>query len=430
MAPRVTGVKGGALTRVAPLYLVVFIGFLGYSLMITVFTPLILRDDGGMLPSSTSLATRTLVLGGVLAVYPLAQFVGSPILGALSDRFGRRPVLLVSLAASTALYGLLALALHLNSLALLVLACLLAGLSEANIAIAQSAIADLSNAADRGRLFGYVYLSSSLAYVVGPLGGGKLADPGVVSWFGYPTPFLAVAVLLLATLIFTATHFRETHRADPSTRLGLGRAFANVGAAFAPGPLRPLFLGNFVLYLAIFGFFRVYPMYLVDHFGMGISRESELIAWVAVPIVLANLGLVAWLSGKLDPRRLSVRFGIALAVCLALVVVPHPEGALWATLFACALALAVCLPSMAAMISAAVGPAEQGAALGSNQSLQVGAEGVSGLAGGGLAAISTSLPLPAMGALALLGAGLLSRPGARSAVEPAPDSAQAPQPVR
>ncbi|HEY2717934.1 MAG TPA: MFS transporter [Solirubrobacterales bacterium] len=409
--------KGGALSRVAPLYLVVFIGFLGYSLMITAFTPLILRDDGGMLPGSSSLATRTLVLGLVLAVYPLAQFVGAPILGALSDRFGRRPVLLASLSASTALYGLLALALHLRSLPLLIAACLLAGLSEANIAIAQSAIADVSTAADRGRLFGYVYLCSSLAYVVGPLGGGKLADPAVVSWFGYPTPFLAVAALLAVTLAFTATHFRETHRPDPGTPLGIGRAFANVGAAFAPGRLRPLFLGNFVLYLAIFGFFRVYPMYLVDHFGMGVSRESELIAWVAVPIVIANLGLVAWLSRRLDPRLLTVRFGLALAVCLAAVVVPRPEEALWATLFACSLALAVCLPSMAAMISTAVGAAEQGSALGSNQSLQVGAEGVSGLAGGGLAAISTTLPLPAMGALALLGAGLLARPQARRAVE-------------
>ncbi|HYC82885.1 MAG TPA: MFS transporter [Solirubrobacterales bacterium] len=411
--------RAGATSRVLPLYLVVFIGFVGYSLMITVFTPLILREDGGMLPASASLATRTLVLGGVLAVYPLAQFVGSPILGALSDRFGRRPVLLASLGASTALYGLLALALDLESLPLLVLACLLAGLSEANIAIAQSAIADVSAAADRGRLFGYVYLSSSLAYVVGPLGGGKLADPGVVSWFGYPIPFLAVAALLLATLALTAARFRETHRPDRGTRLGLGRAFANVGAAFAPGRLRPLFLGNFVLYLAIFGFFRVYPMYLVDHFGMGVSRESSFIAWVAVPIVISNLGLVAWLSRRLDPRRLTVRFGIALAICLALVVIPHPEGALWATLFACSLALAVCLPSMAAMISAAVGAGEQGSALGSNQSLQVGAEGVSGLAGGGLAAISTALPLPAMGALALLGAGLLSRPRARrAAAEP------------
>jgi MFS family permease len=112
---------------------------------------------------------------------------------------------------------------------------------------------------------------------------------------------------------------------------------------------------------------------------------------------------------------LTIRFGLGLAVCLAAVVVPHPEAALWITLAACALALAVCLPSMAAMISGAVGPEEQGGALGSNQSLQVGAEALSGVAGGGLAAISTVLPLPAMGALALVGSGLLMRPGARAA---------------
>jgi DHA1 family tetracycline resistance protein-like MFS transporter len=213
----------------------------------------------------------------------------------------------------------------------------------------------------------------------------------------------------------TALHFRETHAPSAAAPIGFGRAFANLGAAFAPGRLRPLFLANFVLYLAIFGFFRVYPIYLVGHFGMGISRESEFIAWVAVPIVIANLGLVAFLSRRLDPRRLTVRFGLALAVCLAAVVIPHPEGALWITLAACSLALAVCLPSMAAMISAAVDGRQQGSALGSNQSLQVGAEGISGLAGGALATISTSFPLPAMGALALLGAGLLSRPSARAA---------------
>jgi DHA1 family tetracycline resistance protein-like MFS transporter len=408
-------VKRLSIGRVLPLYLVVFIGFVGYSLMITVFTPMILADDGGLLPSSSSISERTLVLGALLALYPLAQFVGAPVLGALSDRFGRRPVLLTSLAASAACYAGIALALDARSLPLLMIACLLAGLSEANIAIAQSAIADVAPPARRSRLFGYVYLSSSLAYVVGPLAGGKLADPTLVSWFDFSTPYWAVALLLLATLALTAARFRETHTPSPGAPLALGRAFASVGAAFARGRLRPLFLANFVLYLAIFGFFRVYPIYLVDHFGMGISRVSEFIAWVAVPIVIANLGLVGFLSRRLDPRRLTVRFGLVLAVALAAVVVPHPEGALWLTLAACALALAICLPSMASMISQAVGPEEQGSALGSNQSLQVGAEGLSGLAGGGLAAISTVLPLPAMGALALLGAGLLMRPDARAA---------------
>jgi DHA1 family tetracycline resistance protein-like MFS transporter len=411
-----------SLGRLLPLYIVVFIGFVGYSLMITVFTPLLLGDGGGLLSASSSTSERTLVLGGLLALYPLAQFFGAPVLGSLSDRYGRRPVLLASLAAGAAFYALMALALHVHSLALLAVACVLAGLSEANIAIAQSAIADVAPSAQRSRLFGYVYLSSSLAYVVGPLAGGKLADPAVVSWFGAPTPFFAVAALLVATLALTAFAFRETHPPDPEAPLGFGVAVRNVGAAFARGKLRPIFAANFALYLAIFGFFRVYPMYLVDHFGMGVGRESEFIAWVAVPIVLGNLFLVGRLSGKMDPRRLTVRFGAALAVCLAVVIVPHPEGALWVTLFACSLALAICLPSMAAMVSDAVGPAEQGRALGTNQSLQTGAEGVSGLAGGGLAAISTALPLPVMGALALLGSVLLARPAAREAAEPVPET--------
>jgi hypothetical protein len=85
---------------VLPLYFAVFIGFVGYSLMTTVFTPLLLGDGGGLVPASSSTSARTLVLGGLLALYPLAQFFGAPVLGSLSDRFGRRPVLLASLAAS------------------------------------------------------------------------------------------------------------------------------------------------------------------------------------------------------------------------------------------------------------------------------------------------------------------------------------------
>ena len=256
-----------------PLYLVVFIGFVGYSLMITVFTPLVLDDEGGLLARRLD-PTRTIVLGVLLALYPLAQFAGAPVMGALSDRFGRRRVLFVSLVASACCYALIAFALHERSLVLLMVACLLAGLSEANIAIAQSAIADVAAPAQRSRLFGYVYLSSSLAYVAGPLAGGKLADSSLVSWFGFPTPFWAVCGLLVATLAFTAARFQRPHPPSETAPVSVASAFAaNVAAAFAPGRLRALFVANFVLYLAIFGFFRVYPMYLVDHFGMG-ARSS------------------------------------------------------------------------------------------------------------------------------------------------------------
>lgn len=87
-----------AIRGLLPLYTVVFVGFLGYSLMIAAFTPMILRNDNEMLPAGSSLSLRSLVLGALLALYPLGQFLGSPVLGALSDRYGRRPILIASLA--------------------------------------------------------------------------------------------------------------------------------------------------------------------------------------------------------------------------------------------------------------------------------------------------------------------------------------------
>jgi MFS family permease len=393
-------------SRVLPLYLVVFAGFVGYSLMIAIFTPMFLRTDGGMLPRSDSIAQRTIALGVLLALYPLAQFLAAPVIGGLSDRFGRKPTLLVSLAASTTCYGLIAAAVQARAFGLLMVACFMAGLAEANIAIAQSAVADVAPAQQRTRLFGYVYLSASLAYVIGPLGGGKLADPHVVSWFDYATPFWAVMLLLAAILVFTAVVFRETSVRSPSGSMRWTRSFTSLLEAVRPGKLRRRYLANFVLYLAIFGFFRVYPMYLINRFHMSVSRESLFVAWVAVPIVAANLGIVSWLARRLTARQIAARAAVLLGVAMATIVLPATQTALWITLGVTALALAICLPVAAAIISQAVPAEEQGGALGSNQSLQVGAEAIAGLGGGLLAAIATTLPLDVMAALALTAAAL------------------------
>jgi hypothetical protein len=156
------------------------------------------------------------------------------------------------------------------------------------------------------------------------------------------------------------------------------------------------------VYLAVFGFFRVYPMYLVDRFHMTVSRESLFVAWVAVPIVAANAGIVAWLARRMATLRTLTLGAALLAVAMATIVVFSSEGPLWVTLAATALVIAICLPAAATIISESAPVAEQGHDLGSNQSLQVGAEALSGLAGGLLAAITDVLPLSVMAALAVV----------------------------
>jgi DHA1 family tetracycline resistance protein-like MFS transporter len=394
-----------AIRGLLPLYTVVFVGFLGYSLMIAAFTPMILRNDNGMLPAGSSLSLRSLVLGALLALYPLGQFLGSPVLGALSDRYGRRPILICSLCATTALYGAIAGALEIQSLPLLMVACFLAGLSESNVVLAQGAIADTAPRADRNRLFGYVYLSASMAYVVGPLGGGKLADHSLASWFNYATPYWAMTILLGAVLISVVVWFKETHHVTTSQGRWLD-AFTNLARIVTDNPLRSLYLINFTLYLAIFGFFRVYPMYLVDEFHLTVGRVSEFVAYVAVPIVIANVWLVGALSRRARPRTLVLFSSLATGVLMALIVVPSSRISLWFTLGPTALALAVCLPSCAAMLSLAADDSEQGRAMGNNQSMQVGAEAVSGMVGGALAATLIRLPLLVFAGAAIVG-GLL-----------------------
>ena len=181
-----------SLRPLLPLYFVIFFGFVGYSLMITVFTPMLLGSRSAMLAADATASRRAVVLGLILCLYPAGQFIGSPVLGALSDRYGRKPILLISLAAVTACYALIATALQIASLPLLAASLFLAGLGEANIVTAQSAIADVVSRDDRARFFGYIYMAVSLAYIVGPLAGGKLAEPSVVSWFTDATPFWVV----------------------------------------------------------------------------------------------------------------------------------------------------------------------------------------------------------------------------------------------
>jgi MFS family permease len=383
-----------------PLYLVIFCGFFGYALQITVFTPALMHPEGALLPATAKLGRRTLLLGILLTLYPAGQFLGSPVTGALSDRVGRKRVLVATLALTALFYFVMAVALQIANLWLLGVGLLLAGLAESNIVTAQGAIADRAAVAERTPLFGYIYLSASLAYIAGPLLGGKLAV------LGDAIPFWLTGGLLIVSMLLVIYGFRET-RSEGGSERSLLQSLLNMKEIITNRPLRFYFWTNFLLYLALFGFFRAYPIYIVDAFGLGVSRASEYIAWTAVPIVLANLGLTGLLAKRLQPMPLAMLSAVLTGLFLILIVLPREEIWLWLTLFLGGLAVAFCLPACASVISQRVTGSQQGAAMGNNQSLQVAAEAISSFLSGLLAALLTSLPLIVWGICALIGAAIL-----------------------
>jgi DHA1 family tetracycline resistance protein-like MFS transporter len=396
-----------SLGRLLPVYLVVFVGFVGYSTMITVFTPMFLQGHGHLIPPDTATGEKTILLGLVLCMYPLGQFLSAPPIGALSDKYGRRRVLLISLVLSIFCYGLIAGAIAMENFLLLIVALGAAGLSEGNIVIAQSAVSDVSNATNRGRLFGYVYMSASLAYVVGPLVGGKLASRAIVPWFSYATPFWAMLIPLTVTLVAVALFFRETHQPSTTARIDFAAAFYNISSVFRPTRTRILYLANFAFYLGVFGFFRCYPMYLVDEFHLDVSKVSEFIAWVSVPTIIGSLWLAGVIMAKFPVATVAVWSGVLTALAMILIVIPSSPAALWITLFLTGLPLSVCMAACATLLSMSVSSEEQGSALGNNQALQVFAESVSGLVGGLIAALLVKGSLLAMAAFVLAGSAVL-----------------------
>jgi DHA1 family tetracycline resistance protein-like MFS transporter len=156
-------------------------------------------------------------LGVMLALYSAMTFLFSPLLGVLSDRFGRRPVLLVSLAGAALDYVIMAFAPHLW---LLIVGRAIAGITSANMAVATAYITDITPAADRARRFGYFHAMFGIGFIVGPVLGGLLGD-----WW-VRAPFLLAAAL-------NAVNFCLALFVLPESRPG------EAGARFDPATLNP-----------------------------------------------------------------------------------------------------------------------------------------------------------------------------------------------
>ncbi len=389
--------------RILPVFLITFFGYVGYSLVITIFTPLLLHEQGRLLSPEAPTEIRILALGFLLACYPFGQFFSSPILGALSDRFGRRPILLYSLVVTTLIYFVIAYGIAINSYLLVALSLIIAGLSEGNTTLAQGVIADIAPKKERARLFGFLYLSAAVAFIVGPLVGGKLANSDLVSWFSYKTPFLFIGGLLFFTFLWFLFTFKETHPLHRREHIPYLEAFTNLKNIFLNRRIRPYFLANFLIFLGIFGFFQGFPIYIVTRFSISVTLLGIFIAWSSVPFLVVNIWLIGPLSKRFTPEQLVISSALWIGIFLQLALLPTALWTLWFFLFFIGLGIALCLPSCTTLLSHAVTQKEQGRVLGNNLSLQFFSEAFVGIVIGFLASYFLKSTITLFSVLSILG---------------------------
>ncbi len=392
-----------------PLFLTVFIDMLGVGIAIPVLASVFLDPAKSVLPASTDLGTRAILYGFLLSAYPLAQFVGAPVLGALSDHRGRKPVLLLSLLGTAAGYLLFGIGIVLKSLPLLFLSRILDGFTGGNIATAFSAIADFSTPKQKVKNFGIVGAAFGLGFILGPFIGGELSSNDVIPWFTFATPFFFTAALSLINTILCGIFLPETLRRPMATPLSPLTGFRNIVTAFTSPPVRTMFAVIFLLTLGFNFFTQFFQVILIERFAFTQANTGRLFAYVGVWIAVTQGVLTKPVGNRFKPDTIIRWSSLPLAVLLMSLVLPRSSLLFYLILPFIAVCEGLLVPNTNAVISNLGGEDAQGEIMGINQSVQSLAQAIPPLIAGFLTGIHIELPLYCAGFLTLIGFGVFSR---------------------
>lgn len=377
-------------------FMTIFIDLLGVGILIPVFPQLVTPySPDNILPYGWTIQQGFILLGWLSAVYPLAQFFAAPIMGQLADRYGRKPVLAISIAGTAFGYALFAVGILTKNIPLLFISRIIDGLTGGNISVAQAVIADISTPKNRARNFGFVGMAFGLGFILGPYIGGKLADPSVVSWFSAATPFWFAAALSLINMMLVLLLLPETLKVKIKQRLDLSRPFHNIISAFSKPGLRSVMPSSF-LFTAGFTFFTTFfGLVLLNKFSFSQSNIGDYFAYVGIWIAVVQGGITGVVAKKYkDYQVIRVSIFITALSLLAYAFVPVGEYK-WLFLIPPFMALGngLTMAFNSALISRITPPELQGEALGINASVMALAQSIPAVLSGYIATVNDNLPI-------------------------------------
>jgi len=286
--------------RILPIIVIVFVDLLGLSIIIP------------LLPLYAARFSATpFVIGILQATYPMMQFVGAPILGRLSDRFGRKPVLIVSQIGTFAGFILLGFS---NTLLLLFISRIIDGLSGANISTAQAAISDSTNEKTRTQGLGLVGAAFGMGFILGPvIAFIVLAASGQ----NYQAVAFTAAFFSLASILLTSFWFNETKTPDsPSALARKAFSYTTMMTALRHPQLGFLVALMFFYQIAFGGYEQLFSLFTLTQLGMDARDTSGLFVLAGLFIVVVQAGFVGRWSRQKGDRWLVILGVSTLAIGL------------------------------------------------------------------------------------------------------------------
>ncbi len=290
--------------------LVGLLGTIGIALPYPVLAPYFIDYPANDLTHFMGFHPKIL-LGISLAIYPLGLLVGSIYIGALSDSFGRKKVLLITLVGSVVGYGLTAWAVYVESFIYFVLARFVTGLCEGNISIARAIAAELHPDIDRTRALSLVYAATYTGWLLGPVIGGFLMVYGVAEVF-----LMAGLGMLLATILVMFLIAQDKEEDIDNTSFWRSIRENNSLTLLKHIDIRPIFWFYFLYSMGLNAFYDFYPVWFVDYYQADGKVISLATVCLTVVMILVSSTLVARTQVKYGEIKAMLAGGMVLSLLL------------------------------------------------------------------------------------------------------------------